>query len=89
MSKFRHLGSKFSKTNVKFESSTFETGFLQILLRLESSYFSAQNAQIWGYELKSLKTTEKCEINKFNNRVILFSIVWCVADSLIHAKHGI
>ena len=33
MPKYEHLGSKFSKTNVRFEMSIFEKGTGKILLR--------------------------------------------------------
>ena len=46
MPKYGDLGSKFSKTNGKFEISTFKKVTSEISLRLESSYFLAQNAQI-------------------------------------------
>ena len=68
MSKFGHLGSKFLKTHVKFESSTFETGTCEILLRLESQYFLVQIAQIWAFGLKVQKLKAS---RKFQNSPIL------------------
>ena len=48
MPKFEDLDSRFSKTNIRFEISTSEGDTCKILLKLESWYFLAQNAHIWG-----------------------------------------
>ena len=47
MRRFGDLSSKFSKTNDKFEISTFEIESRQnVVKRLESWYYLAQNTQI-------------------------------------------
>ena len=65
MRKFGYLGSKFLKTNVRFEISTFKIGYRQIFgKRLESWYFLAQNTQIWAFGLKvwKMKASRKFQI---------------------------
>ena len=50
MLKFGHLSSTFWKTNVRFEISTFEIGYMLYLVkRLESWYFLVQKADRFGY----------------------------------------
>ena len=61
MAKFGHLGSKFWKTNDRFEISTFEILYRQnFVKRLESRYFLTKNAKICAFVLKILEN--KCQI---------------------------
>ena len=54
---FAHLGSKCSTNNARFEISTLEIGYRQnIIERLDSWYFLAQNTQIWTFRLEVWKT---------------------------------
>ena len=63
MLKFRHLGSK---TNVKFEISTFEIGYMRNFVKIRKLIFfgpKCPNLGIWARNLK--KINDKFEISSF------------------------
>ena len=74
MPKFGDLDSTFSKTNVRFEISTFEIGYIRNFVKTSDSYFLAQNIQIWAFELEVWKS-------KANRKLQISSILkfWVVS----------
>ena len=66
MPKFAHLGSKFSKSNVRFEIRNFEIEHKQNFAKILASwYFFVQNTQIWifGLEVWETKAGRKFQIS--------------------------
>ena len=55
MAKFRDLSSRFSKTNVKPESSAFEIGYMQNFVKIRNLTLFGQKTQIWGFGLETFK----------------------------------
>ena len=70
MLKFGDLDSKFSKTNNEFEISTFEIGYMQNFVKIES-YPKYPNLRVWAQnfrkQIKHLKSADSkqstCEIS--------------------------
>ena len=69
MLKFEHLGSKYLKTNFRFEISTFEIIYQQIIVKIKTWYFLRQNGVIRAFGLKIFK--KQCQIwnQDLQNRV--------------------
>ena len=83
MPEFRHLGSKFSKNNSKFQSRTFKIGCRQnYIYRLESWYFFAQKPTFehLGSNFEKQKLVENSRFSQFWNWLVLghFAVFWGV-----------
>ena len=74
MPKSGDLDSTFSKTNVRFEISTFEIGYIRNFVKTLDNYFLAQNIQIWAFELEAWKS-------KANRKLQISSILkfWVIS----------
>ena len=74
MPKSGDLDSTFSKTNVRFEISTFEIVYIRNFVKTLDSYFLAQNIQIWAFELEVWKS-------KANRKLQISSILkfWVIS----------
>ena len=76
MPKFGYVGSKFLKTNVRFEIRIFKIRYIENFIeKLESWYFFDQNTKIWTFVQEVWKA--KLSI-KFQSSLILK--FWVISD---------